>query len=101
MRDIRDRLGLEVTQSGAARRRRRERLGRPTAVMIGAGATEIHPTAFTMAFRLRPVDGDGDDAINASYEVSLIDPETGTAVELGTDVRDELIALEHAAADVI
>ena len=44
----------------------RERFGRPTAVIVGAGATEIRPTSFTIAFRLRPADGDGDDAINAA-----------------------------------
>ena len=70
-------------------------------MVVGAGATEIRPTSFTIAFRLRPTDGDGDDAINAACEVSLEDPETGEARELGNDIRDELIALEHAAAHVI
>jgi acyl-CoA thioesterase FadM len=77
------------------------RFGRPTAVVVGAGATEIRPTSFTIAFRLRPTDGDGDDAINAACEVSLENPETGVPIELGNDIRDELIALEHAAAHVI
>jgi acyl-CoA thioesterase FadM len=78
-----------------------ERFGRPTAVVVGAGATEIRPTSFTIAFRLQPTDGDGDDAVNAACEVSLEDPETGAAHELGDDVRDELIALAHAAAHVV
>jgi acyl-CoA thioesterase FadM len=78
-----------------------KRFGRPTAVIVGAGATEIRPTSFTIAFRLRPADGDGDDAINAACEVSLEDPATGEARELGTDIRDELIALEHAASHII
>jgi hypothetical protein len=30
--------------------------------------------------------------------VSLEDPATGEAREIGDDIRDELIALEHAAA---
>ena len=77
------------------------RFGTPMAVIVGAGATEIRPTSFTIAFRLRPIDGDGDDAINAACEVSLEDPETGVPIELGNDIRDELIALEHAAAHVI
>ncbi|MDQ1511177.1 MAG: hypothetical protein QOG50_3021 [Actinomycetota bacterium] len=42
-----------------------------------------------------------DDAINATCEVSLEDPETGEACELGNDVRDELIALAHAASEVV
>jgi acyl-CoA thioesterase FadM len=77
------------------------RFGRPTAVIVGAGATEIRPTSLTIAFRLRPIDGDGDDAIDAACEASLENPETGEACELGNDIRDELIALEHAAAHVI
>ena len=98
--ELRDRLGLElrarVDQAPAP-----ERFGTPTAVIVGAGATEIRPTSFTMAFRLRPADGNGDAAINAKCEVSLEDSETGEAHELGDDIRDELIALEHAAAHVI
>jgi hypothetical protein len=78
-----------------------ERFGQPTAVIVGAGATEIRPTSFTISFRLRPTDGDGDDSINAACEVSLEDPETGEALELGDDIRDELIALEHAASHII
>ena len=74
----------------------RERLGRPSAVVVSAGATELFPDSITLAFRLRPADG-GGDVVNASCVVSLEDPATGEAVDLGTDVRDELIALEHAA----
>ena len=100
LRELRERSGSEL------RARIHEapapaRFGRPTAVIVGAGATEIRPTSFTIAFRLRPTDGGGDDVINAACEVSLEDPETGEPVELGNDIRDELIALEHAAAHII
>ena len=70
-------------------------------MIVGVGATEIRPTSFTIALRLRPTGGDGDAAINAVYEVSLEDPQTGEARELGNDIRDELIALEHAASYVV
>jgi hypothetical protein len=36
--------------------------------------------------------------VNTSCVVSLEKEDTGTLRDLGTDVRDELIALEHAAA---
>jgi acyl-CoA thioesterase FadM len=78
-----------------------ERFGTPTTIIIGVGATEIHETSFTMAFRVRVIDADGDTAINATCVVSLVDPETGDPVQLGNDIRDELIALEHAAPHVI
>src|SRR5579859_7483518 len=82
LRELQDRTGSELrarTHDAPAP----ERFGRPTAVIVGAGATEIRPTSFTIAFRLRPADGDGDDAINAACEVSLEDPVTGEARELG------------------
>jgi hypothetical protein len=42
--------------------------------------------------------GSSDDAAcNLAYRVSLEDATTGDAIELGDDVRDELIALAHAA----
>ena len=71
--------------------------GRPTSVTVSAGATEMFPTSFTMAFRVRSY-GSADDAVlNLTCTVSLEDPRTGEAPELGDAVRDELIALEHAA----
>jgi acyl-CoA thioesterase FadM len=98
--ELQDRAGLQLRarmhQAPAP-----ERFGRPSAVIVGAGATEIRPTSFTIAFRLQPTDGDGDDAVNAACEVSLEDPETGAAQELGDGVRDELIALARAASHVV
>jgi acyl-CoA thioesterase FadM len=100
LRELQERLGLQL-QARVYQAPAPERFGTPTAVLVGAGATEIRPTSFTMAFRLRPADGDGDTAINAKCEVSLQDPGTGEPCELGNDIRDELIALEHAAAHVV
>jgi hypothetical protein len=57
----------------------------------------VRPTSFTIAVRVR-TGGEDDVAVNTSCAVALEDPEAGTARDLGTDVRDELIALEHAAA---
>jgi acyl-CoA thioesterase FadM len=100
LRELRKRSGLEIRahfdQPPAP-----ERFGTPTSIIIGVGATEIHPTSFTMAFRVRAIDADGDTAINLTCAVSLADPETGEACDLGDDIRDELIALEHAASHII
>jgi hypothetical protein len=50
-----------------------------------------------MAFRVRSY-GSADDVVrNVTCTVGLEDPRTGAAPELGDAVRDELIALEHAA----
>jgi hypothetical protein len=53
-----------------------------------------------VAVRLRPLDGDRDTPVNAACVVRLVDPASGEPRELGDEVRDELIALEHAAEHV-
>jgi hypothetical protein len=68
-----------------------------SSVSVSAGATEFWPDAFTLAVRIRgfgPADG---AACNVDCRVSLVDPATGSSRDLGDDVRDELIALAHAA----
>jgi acyl-CoA thioesterase FadM len=72
-------------------------LGRPAAVVVTTGVREVWPSSFALAVRLRPVDGDRDRAVDVGCIVRLVDPSTGEPRELGAEVRDELIALEHAA----
>ena len=83
------------------RRRLRSGSDNPTEVIVGAGADRDPADVVHDRVSLRPTGGDGDAAINAAFEVSLEDPQTGEARELGTDIRDELIALEHAASYVV
>ena len=73
------------------------RLGHPSAVAVSAGAREVRPSSFTIAVRLRTAGGTTDAAVNVACVVSLEDPAAGEAREIGDDIRDELIALEHAA----
>jgi acyl-CoA thioesterase FadM len=73
------------------------RLGRPSAVSVSAGAREVRSSSFTIAVRLRAAGGATDVAVNVACVVSLENPATGEARELGDDIRDELIAIEHAA----
>ena len=72
-------------------------LGAATEVNVSAGATEIWPTEFAIEVRLRTHGSADDVAYSASCMVSIVDPSTGDAHELGDAVRDELIALAHAA----
>jgi len=72
-------------------------LGAPAEVNVSAGATEIWPTEFAIEVRLRTYGSADDVASSASCMVSIVDPSTGDAHELGDAVRDELIALAHAA----
>jgi hypothetical protein len=71
-------------------------LGRPGAVVVSATATEVLPTEFVIAVRVRPVGGDDRAAGNARCVVRVEDA-TGVALPIATTLRDELIALEHAA----
>lgn len=72
-------------------------LGRPEGVLVSASAKEFRPASFTVGVRVRPGGGEVDAPVHAVWVVSVVDERTGDALELGDDVRDELIALEHAA----
>jgi acyl-CoA thioesterase FadM len=66
-------------------------------VSVSAGATEVWPDAFTLAIRIRGFGPADDFFCDLMCRVSLVDQETREPCELGNDVRDELIALAHAA----
>jgi acyl-CoA thioesterase FadM len=70
------------------------RLGSPDSVVVSATATEVRPDSFIVAVRVR---GAFDGAVDAACEVFVEDPATGERSEIGREIRDELIALEHAA----
>ena len=96
LRQARGRDGPQVRHRPAALPRGAS-LGRPASVVVTASATEIRPDSFTVAVRLRPVGGDREAAVNASCVVRLEDRATGAALPVGRDLRDQLIAIEHAA----
>lgn len=96
LRRVREASGLEL-QERAAPLPPGAALGRPAAVVVTAGVREIWPSSFAVAVRLRPVGGERDHAVNVACIVRLVDPATGQPRELGPEIRDELIALEHAA----
>ena len=66
-------------------------------VVVTATATEVLPSSFVVAVRLRPLGGGDDRAVDFRCEVELRDPASGARVPLDHDVRDELIHLEHSA----
>ena len=71
-------------------------LGQPDEVAVSANATEVLPASFTIGVKLRPFGDQAQAVMNVACVVTLQDMERA-ARELGTDVRDELIALAHAA----
>ena len=71
------------------------RLGDATAVLVSSRATEFLPDSLTIAVRVRSADG----VVDTTCDLQLQDA-AGSAVPLTDEIRDELIALEHAAAHV-
>jgi hypothetical protein len=71
--------------------------GRPAAVVVTAGVSEVRPRSFTIAVRLRPLRGDREAPLNSACEIELEDPAGGRALPIGDQLRDTLIALEHSA----
>jgi acyl-CoA thioesterase FadM len=96
LRELQERDGLRL-RSRVGALPPGARLGRPAAVAVSAGAREVRRGSFTIAVRLRSSGGSEDVAVNSACVVSLEDPVTGDARELGDEIRDELIALEHGA----
>lgn len=89
--------GLVVTEE-SGRLPAAAMLGRATDVLVTASATEVRPQSFTITVRVRPGGGDRDTPVNVPCVVSLTDGVGGARHELGRQIRDELIALEHSAA---
>jgi acyl-CoA thioesterase FadM len=86
------RLHREITKPPNA-----ELLGRPAEVVVSAGATEILPDRFMVAVRIRPSGGDREMPLNVVCSVRLEDPATQEVHPVSEELRDELIALAHAA----
>jgi len=72
-------------------------LGNATHVAVSSTAAEVRPQSFTLSLRLRPLGGDQERPLDTTCVIRLEDPATGEGVELGKEIRDELIALEHSA----
>ena len=96
LRRVRDESGLVLRQRPGALPRG-ALLGRPTDVVVTASASEVRPSSFTISVRLRPGGGDRELPVNATCVIRLEDEVTGEVRELGDEIRDELIALEHSA----
>ncbi len=73
-------------------------LHRSPSVVVSASATEVFPTSFVISVRIRSLGNEHDDRpVNVSCAVRLREPATGAVLPIDDAIRDELIALEHAA----
>jgi hypothetical protein len=70
-------------------------LGSAPEVFVSASATEVLPASFVIGVRVRTVESSDDRIFNVRCEVRLVDGDR--TIDIDTSIRDELIALEHAA----
>lgn len=68
------------------------------AVRIGVSATELRPSSFDMALRIRIL-GDGSVVADGRCTIALADASTGALLPVPAQVRRDLIALEQGASD--
>jgi hypothetical protein len=76
------------------------RLRGASTVMVLASTVEVMTTSFIVAVRIRPSGGEaegGGEPLDVRCAVGLVDAATGGPLVLDRAIRDELIALEHAA----
>ena len=95
LRAVREAGGL-TTGVRIGARNGMERLRGATDVLVSVRATEFLPDVFRLAVRVRGPDG----VVDTTCEVRLEDA-AGTPVALDESIRDELIALEHAASHIV
>ena len=69
----------------------------PDIVAVSASASEFAPTSIVISVRMRGVRAE-DRALDIRCAIRCLDRATGEPHEFEDDVRDELIALEHAAS---
>ena len=94
LRAMRDDAGLLLVAAPAERAA--PAFGRATEVIVSASATEVYPDSFTVAVKLRPVGEGAGSILNTTCAFRLVDP-ANEPQALGNEIRDELIALAHAA----
>jgi acyl-CoA thioesterase FadM len=92
----RDRSGLELQLQNEGRPQTAALAG-AARVVVSATATEVFPTSFVIALRIRALGTGSDAPVNIACAVRIVDPATGVPSPIDDAIRDELIALEHAA----
>jgi hypothetical protein len=96
LQGIRERLGLDL-QGRTESRPSGAPLGRPTAVLVSASATEVRPGSFVILVRIRPIGDDNGIPVNVRWVIRLLGQDTERIHEITDNIRDELIELERSA----
>jgi acyl-CoA thioesterase FadM len=68
-------------------------------VLVAIGATELRPSAFDLAFRVRVLGSDAAPILDGHRSVSLLDTASGSSIPVPVEVRSELITLAGIASE--
>ena len=69
-------------------------------LVVGVSVIEIRPTSFDMAVRIRPAVGD-EPPVNGRCTIVIERAGTGERIPIPTEVRDEFIAIQLGARDLL
>lgn len=75
-----------------------EPLGSVRSVLVAVSVTELRPTSFDMALRVRSLGDDGSLVANGRCTLVFMDATAGTPVRMTEAVRRDIIAVEAGAS---
>lgn len=68
-------------------------------VLVAIGATELRPSAFVVAFRVRILGSDAAPILDGRRSVGLLDTLSGSSIPVPEEIERELIALAGNASE--
>ncbi len=68
-------------------------------IRLAASVTEVRPSSFDMALRIRPTTDDDVAPANGRCTVTIVRAATAKPIPIPPEVRDEFIAIQLAARD--
>jgi len=68
-------------------------------VLIALGATELRPSSFVLAFRVRILGSDAAPILDGHRSVSLLDTASSSSIPVPIEIQSELIMLADTASE--
>lgn len=68
-------------------------------VLVAIGATELRPSAFVVAFRVRILGSDAAPVLDGRRSVGILDTWSGSSIPIPEEIQSEVIALAGAASE--
>ena len=67
--------------------------------LVAIGVTELRPSAFVVAFRVRILGSDAAPILDGQRSVGLVDTVSGSSILVPGEIQTELIALAGTASE--